>query len=176
MPLLSPLLERMGWRSAILISPHPPEECRRRLRDAVGRPLSLDLPASGTFRAASASLFWNDDSWTGINRTAGLNLMGQPILEIRWSAQGVGARLLCRSGVSWIVAGLWVGFLSFFFFVDREMHDVSLHALMRAVCCVLFVTAFFAGVVVMGHSLARGVEDKLIDYVAQTTDAVPADE
>ncbi len=176
MPLLSPVLERMGWRSAILISPHPPEECRRRLREAVGRPLSLHLPASGTFGAASAALFWNDDSWTGISRGAALSLMGQPIVEIRWSAQGVGSRLLCRSGVSWVVAGLWAGFVSFCFFVDREMHDVSLHALVRAVCCVLLVTALFAGFVGAGHSRARGVEDKLIDYVAQTTDAVPADE
>jgi hypothetical protein len=177
MPVVGRSLRQFGWRSAVLLSPHPPEECRRRLGDAVCGLFSLKLPASGPVRRASAALFWNDDSWTGRGRGALLNLMGQPILRVRWTSQGPGTRLDCDSGLSWVVVGLWAACALFGVVVDRQAHDLSLQALARIGGYVGATTALFLVSIFVGHqdAVARGVEEKLIRYVAEVTDAVPAD-
>jgi hypothetical protein len=174
MPILSPVLERLGWRTADLISPHPPDDCRERLEGAISSLWNDRKPAGGTIRADSAALFWKDDRWTGF-RGAPL-IMGQPVLSVRWTPQGVGSRLTCRSGVSWVVLwfwAVWVGGISGWIVLFGGVSAGDFAGLGEFIG---LTTAIVLVLVFLGHSQAGSAEDELVRYVTEVTDAEPLNE
>jgi hypothetical protein len=172
MSFLDPVLRPLGWRAATLISPHPPEDCSRRLKAVVANPLSWSLPASGVIGKRSASLIWNDGDWAGFGRVRVFMMMGEPVMRVRFEAQGPGARLECQSGITWVVVCLWALCLSFFLFLNfGEGQGFTAATLKAGLIAFLGISAFFGLCIALGHRSAREVESKLVGYIAQATDA-----
>ena len=174
MPIVGPVLERLGWRSADLISPHPPEDCRRRIGEAIGPRWGGKLPASGRLQSRSAVLYWIDDRSAGTRSV--VLLMGQPILSVRWTSDGVGTRLRCRSGVSWVVIGIWIAVIALGVALKAASSGVSQGDLSRLGQYALVMTGLILLSVFLGHTRAKKAEEKLIRHVADLTDAEVADD
>jgi hypothetical protein len=166
MSFLDPVTSKLGWRSARMISPHPPDYCRQQLGSSLGRWWSDEEGPIGKVGLRSAALMWNTED-RPVGRLWLLVAMGQPVMRVRFRPQGVGTFLYCQSGVGWVVVGIWATLCA------GALLLAAGEGLRAALFLGLMITGLFVLGVVGGHSFARSDEEFLLRFIAQATSAEP---
>lgn len=150
------------------ISPLTPDECRRRLKEAVDTPWTLfgKKPAIGGP---------SGDGFELRKRISYRNSF-QARLLLELAPQGRGARLRCRIGMHPLAKGfmlVWLGIVTSFalIFPAEVLRGPDAGPQLLFAFAPLGMLAFGIGLVVLGRKIASGEHDFLRDFVKTTLDA-----
>ncbi len=103
MAFLDPMTSRLGWRPVILISPHPPEDCRTRLlarADSAGAWFA-EHQVGMSLDGMSGALWRNYPE-------GGSRFKRGALVRIRLQPEGSGMRIRCQQGVNMLFALVWL--------------------------------------------------------------------
>ncbi|MGE0045455.1 MAG: hypothetical protein AB7J28_11035 [Hyphomonadaceae bacterium] len=149
----------------VLASPHPPEECARRLNEAMDSPMSLlgSKPALGTAGPQAAQLR---------RRTPYRNSFKQH-MNVAIAPEGQGAKLSCRMSPS-VFASVFLVFwclvlLIMLFGIAAGVFAGELSPVFLIVPFIML--ALGLGIAAIGRGLSNSDEPILLDFLRRTLDA-----
>ncbi len=159
----------LGARSFSMESPLPPATCLSRLRQAVPEDEGWfgTRPVTGSVESQGAML----------QMRGSRNNAFHPVLRLRWQAEGAGTRLHCRVvmgplGIGSTALLVGVGLLACLFAWGQALTGHVVRAdLVKSILLPPGMLVVFLALSAGARRLARGDDDRLLEFLASTMDA-----